>query len=267
MLSYLRAPLAAMRSQQVLFDTLAHNLSNLNTTGFRRLNAEFADVVYRQLQSVQGQPDTARNMSAGVLPEAISRSFAMGQFEVTGNPMDIALNGTGFLQAQLADGRIAYTRDGTLAVDGNGRLTTASGHPLLPEVQVPADASRFYIYPNGAVYVQRGLEDRLDTWEQIGQVQVAIFANPQGLLAEGANMFVPGEAAGAPIVGLPSEEVPGQPGELFGEVLFATLESSNVNPGVETTTMMMAQRAYGVSVRSLQALDQMLDGAVNLGRG
>lgn len=266
MLSYMRAPLAAMRSQQVLFDTVAHNLSNINTNGFRRLRTEFADVLYRQIQPVQDQPLTARNLSGGVLPEAISRSFSLGYFDVTGNPLDLAVNGDGFFQAQLADGRIAYTRDGSFAVDANGRMVTAGGNPLLPEVQVPEDATRLYVYPNGGVFVQRGEFDRADAWQQIGQLQVAVFPNPQGLISVGANMFVATPAAGAPQVGAPGDLVPGEVNARFGELLFATLESSNVNPMVETTTLIMARRAYSVSARTLQVLDEMLSGATNLRR-
>lgn len=266
MLSYLRAPLAGLRSQQVVFDTIAHNLSNINTNSFRRLQVDFADVIYRQIQPVQDQPPTARNLSGGVLPEAIPRSFALGHFEVTGDPLDLAINGEGFFQTQLADGRIAYTRDGSFAVDANGRLVTAAGNPLLPEVQVPEDATRFYVYPNGAVFVQRGAADRADAWQQIGQLQVAVFPNPQGLISVGANQFVATPAAGAPQVGTPGDLVPGEANLRFGEVLFATLESSNVNPAVETTTMLMAQRAYSVSARTLQVLDEMLAGAANLRR-
>lgn len=264
MLSYLRAPLSALRSQQILFDTLAHNLANVNTNGFRRLHAEFADVIYRELQPVQDQPLTARNLSAGVQPEAIPRSFSLGHFEVTGNPLDMALNGVGFFQVQLPDGRIGYTRNGAFGVDATGRLVTAAGHPVLPEVRIPENAARFYVYPNGAVFIQAGPDDDPAAWQQVGQLQVATFPNLQGLLAEGANVFTATPAAGAPIVGLPGDPLPGEPDARFGEVLFATLESSNVEMAVETTTLLLAQRAYGVNVRVLQAIDEMLNGTVNL---
>jgi flagellar basal-body rod protein FlgG len=267
MLSYLRAPLAALRSHQLLLDTVAHNLSNVNTNGFRRLHAEFADVIYRQLQPVQDQPPTARNLSGGVLPEATPRSYSLGHFAVTGNPMDMALNGEGFFQVLLPDGRVAYTRDGAFGVDALGRLVTAAGHPLLPEVQIPEDAARFYVYPNGAVYIQAGPDDTPGAWQQVGQLQVATFPNPQGLVAEGGNVFTATPAAGAPIVGLPGDLLPGEPNARFGEVLFATLESSNVDMTVETTTLLMAHRAYSISARTLQAIDEMLSGAVNLRRG
>lgn len=264
MLSYLRAPLAALRSHQLLLDTVAHNLSNINTHGFRRLHAEFADLIYRQLQPVLGQPVTARNLSGGVVPEALPRSFNLGHFDVTGNPLDLALNGEGFFQVQLPDGRVGYTRDGAFGVDATGRLVTAAGHPVLPEVLVPENATRFYVYPTGAVFVQVGPDDTPAAWQQIGQLQVAVFPNPQGLVAEGANVYTATPAAGAPIVGLPGDLLPGEPNVRFGEILFATLESSNVDLAVETTTLLMGQRAYSISVRTLQAIDEMLNGTVNL---
>lgn len=264
MLTYMRASLAALKSNQVLFDTIAHNVANMNTNGFRRMNVKFVDVIYRQLQPVMEQPPTARNLSGGVVPLEIPRSFERGQFVETGNPLDLALNGEGFFQVQLADGRVGYTRDGGFALDNNGRLVTGAGQPVLPEIRVPEDAAHLYVYPNGAVFASRGPENRPEAWQQIGQVQVATFANPQGLAAVGTNAFVETPASGPPQVGNPGEMVPGEPNASFGEALFATVESSNVNPMVETTTLLMARRAYGLSMRALLALDEMLNRATNL---
>lgn len=267
MLGYVRGPLAALRSNQLLMDTIAHNMSNLNTNGFRRVQAEFADVVYRDVQAVMGQPQTARSLSGGVVTQEISRSFELGQFQQTGNPLDLALNGEGFFQVQLPDGRVGYTRDGSFGINSIGRLATGAGQAVVPEIVVPADATRIYVYPNGAVFTQRGAADRPEAWQQIGQIQVATFPNLQGLVAAGANTFVASPAAGLPLTGNPGDVLPGEPNARFGELLFATIESSNVNPMLETTTLMMALRAYSANVRSLQTIDQMIESAVSVQRG
>lgn len=267
MLSYIRASLAALKAHQTMLDTVANNVANINTSGYRRMRVEFSDVVYRQLQPVFEQPQTARVLSGGVLPEQIPRSFELGRFDVTGNPLDLALNGEGFFQTQLADGRVAYIRDGHFGADATGRLVTGGGQPVAPEITIPPDASRIYVYPNGGVFVQRGLQDRGTAWEQVGQLQIATFANPNGLAAIGANLFVETPASGPAQVGNPGDPLAGAANARLGEVLFATLETSNVDIATETTSVLMAQRAYGLNMRALQTIEEMLGMATNLRRG
>lgn len=249
-----------MRAQQTNIDVTSNNLANANTIGFKKVRAEFQDLMYRTakqagtpMQSGTQMP-VGTQIGMGVHNSATARMFSQGDFQQTENPYDWVIEGDGFFQIQRPDGQLAYTRDGAFKVDGNGQLVTAEGMLLVPQITVPAGASNFAVTPEGAVTVQQG--NNIST---IGQVTLARFINPAGLTAIGKNLFTPTAASGEPVVANPSTEG-------FGALKTGFIEMSNVKVVEEMINLIIAQRAYEANSKSVQTSDEMLGMANNLRR-
>jgi len=252
-----------MTAQQLNMDVIAHNLSNANTTGFKRSRADFQDLLYQTSRAAgtaaaQGaQVPTGIQVGLGTRAAAIERILSQGDFRQTGNALDLVIEGDGFFQVQLADGQIGYTRDGTFKLDGQGRLVTSDGNVLLPEITVPAEGvGRVTIGQDGTVFVNLPGQA---TPQQLGQIQLARFANPTGLESVGRNIYRPTAASGAAVTGTPGLDGFGTTGSGF-------LEMSNVKVVEEMVDMITAQRAYEINSKSIQAADEMLQIANNLRR-
>ncbi len=243
-----------MTAQQLYLDTIANNLANTNTVGFKRSRVEFQDLFYEGARQV-GTPTaggarvpTGVQIGAGVRPVATQKLFLQGDFQQTENPLDVAIEGEGFFQVALPDGGIAYTRAGAFKKDGEGRITTSDGFPLQPEIVIPSEATSITIGPDGTVSVTLAGSPEP---EQVGTIELARFVNPSGLLAIGRNLFLPTAASGAPITGTPGTQGFGTLGQGF-------IELSNVRVVEEMVNLIVSQRAYEAMAKAVQAADEML---------
>ncbi len=250
-----------MGAQQLRLDILANNLANVSTNGYKKVRADFEDLVYTNIKHAgtpvaQGsQLPTGLFVGHGVRPAATERIFTLGNLQKTGNALDLAITGDGFFQVQLQDGRIAYTRDGAFKRDAEGRIVTSDGYLLVPSITIPADATDLMVADDGTVSV------KLTTGEinTIGNITLVKFINPQGLEAMGKNLFLATAASGDP-----TEGTPGQDG--FGAIQQGYLEKSNVDVVNEMVNMIACQRAYEMNSRTIQTADDMLRTAAGLKR-
>ncbi|MDZ3831854.1 MAG: flagellar basal-body rod protein FlgG [Sphingopyxis sp.] len=244
-------------AQGFRMQVIANNLANVNTTGFKRDRANFETLGY-QLMTAPGAPSSAENryatglnLGTGVALAGTARIDTQGGFSQTGNSLDMAIDGAGYFQVQMPDGRIGYTRAGNFERSADGTIVTADGKPVQPQIQVPEDASGISIASDGTVTAT--LPGQGEPTE-LGRIEIARFANPGGLQAIGDNMLLATAASGQPIVGGPGEE--GR-GTLRGGML----EGSNVNVVEELVDMIETQRAYEVNSKMIQATDEMMKNA------
>jgi flagellar basal-body rod protein FlgG len=252
---------SGMQSQQLNIDVIANNLANVNTAGFKKSRADFQDVMYQNVKTT-GSPATNSTQSAGIqiglgsAPSSVTKIFTAGNIAQSGNELDIAIEGEGFFQIQLPDGNTAYTRAGTFKRDGQGRVVTSDGDPLLPEIVIPSNATSISIGTDGTVAVVQSGQSGSTT---IGNLQLAAFQNPAGLSAQGRNLFLPTDASGNASTG-----TPGQNG--VGTVRQGFVEMSNVSVMEEMVNMIVGQRAYEINSKAVQAADEMLQQANNMKR-
>ncbi|AOS82270.1 flagellar basal-body rod protein FlgG [Hydrogenophaga intermedia] len=243
-----------VQAQDAKLQAIANNLANVNTTGFKRDRVVFEDLFYQ----VERQPGAAQaegmntpvgvQLGNGVRVAGTQKVFTTGSLQTTGQPLDIAIQGQGFLQVELPSGETAYTRAGQLQRSPEGRLMTAQGYPLVPDITLPANAKSITIGENGTVSV--GVAG--DTAPQeVGQITLAGFINPAGLLALGDNLYQETTASGVPTEGIAGEEA-------LGAIKQGALEGSNVQVVEEMVDMITAQRTYEMSTKVLSAADGML---------
>ncbi len=243
-----------LEAQQTRMANIAHNLANASTNGFKRARAVFADLLYQNLSQVgaQSSQDTqlpsGLNLGTGVRTVATEKLFTQGSITQTGNNLDIAIQGRGFLQVLKPDGSIAYTRDGTIQMDSQGQLVTSLGYPIEPGITIPDNAQTITIGSDGTVSV---VVAGNTTPVQVGSIQLADFINPTGLQAIGDNLFMESAASGSPQVG-----TPGLNG--LGTLIQGSLEGSNVNTVEELVNMIETQRAYEMNSKAISTADQML---------
>jgi len=243
-----------MEAQQTQLDVISHNLANVSTTGFKRSNAVFEDLMYQNLRQVgansseQSQLPTGLQLGLGVRTVATSRSFTQGSMQQTSNQLDVAIKGNGFFQVTQPDGTIGYTRDGSFQVDSQGRLVTSSGLPVANGITVPPSATNVSIAADGTVSATL---PNNPTPQNIGSLALANFVNPAGLEPRGDNLYVETAASGQPNGG-----TAGTNG--LGTVMQGFLETSNVNVVQELVSMIQTQRAYEMNSKAIQTSDQML---------
>jgi flagellar basal-body rod protein FlgG len=236
MLEGLNTAAAGMAAQQTRIDAVANDLANANTTGYKHLRVGFRDLVYTQTgrSSAQG-PRTG----AGAAAVDAGRAFGQGALQRTDQPFDVAIQGEGFLRVRLADGTMALTRDGSLHVDGTGRLVTSSGASVQPGISIPAgtDESSVTIGPDGAVTA---------AGKALGKLDVVSVRSPQALQPLGDNVFAPTAASGAP-----------RPAPAATTLAQGSLEASNTDIAEAMVTMIDSQRAYQLTSKAIQTADQM----------
>jgi len=243
MIRSLRTAALGMEAQQLHVDTIANNLANVNTTGFKKNSLEFQDLLYQTIQSGASDRRDGKEkpgeiqIGHGNKPISTFRSFSQGTIEETENPLDMAIKGRGFFQVQKSDGSFAYTRDGSFRVNGSGNIVTSSGLFMYPEISIPSGVSSLNISEDGVLSV---LYDGQSESEEIGQVELSNFMNPAGLSAIGGNLYVETEASGRPNFGLPGEEG-------FGTLYQGYLEKSNVDVVREMVDLIVAQRTYEIN--------------------
>ena len=260
MLRALYTSAAGMQSQQVNLDVIANNLANVNTTGFKKHKPEFQDLLYQTTRAAgadQGGGNllpTGIQIGHGSQLVATTRVFTTGEFSSTGEELDVAIHGDGFFEVQMADGTVAYTRDGTLKRSSDGVVTTNGGLPLQGGWQPIDSASKVTIAPTGEVTLT-GPGDE----QQSFRVQLTRFSNPAGLRSIGQNLYAETGASGPPELGSPGENG-------FGQLQQGFVELSNVKVVEEMVNMILAQRAYEVNSKAVQAADDMMQLSNNLRR-
>jgi flagellar basal-body rod protein FlgG len=264
MLKSLYTTATGMKAQQTMVDMIANNIANVNTAGFKKSQASFEDLFYVTLQSpglAKGAGDAAvpigTQIGSGTRLNGTTKVFTTGTLEITERTLDVAIDGEGFFGVTLPDGSVGYTRDGNFQTNADGKLVTGSGNVLLPEITMPSDTLEVSIDPEGRVSVRTA--GNPDTSTLLGQLTLHRFVNPSGMLAVGANVLRPTEASGQPIT-----NTPGTAG--VGLLKQGFVERSNVQIVNELVNLIVAQRAYEVNSRAIQASDQMLSTATNLSR-
>ena len=259
MFSSLWVAKTGLDAQQTRMDVISNNLANANTTGYKSARASFQDLVYQNLRQPGGQTTEQTQapsglmLGTGVRVVGSEKLFTQGNIEQTGNSLDVAVQGRGFLQVTMPDGTLAYTRDGSLHMDQNGQIVTANGFALDPALSVPANAQSITIGSDGTVSVS--LPGQAAT-QQIGTVQLADFINPAGLQPNGDNLYLETASSGSPQIG--------QPGlNGLGTLEQGALESSNVNVVEQMVNMIETQRTYEMNSKAVSAADSMLQFLTN----
>jgi flagellar basal-body rod protein FlgG len=242
-----------MTAQQMMVDTIANNLANVNTNGFKRSQIDFQDLIYEKLR--QSGAEVAAGIKtpgglevgSGVRAAATIKVFTPGELENTGRSLDMAIMGDGFLQVTLPNGQIRYTRDGLLQTNADGQLVTPTGYTIEPAITIPIDATSVDIGKDGTV----NITDSSGNMSVVGTLQLARFPNPSGLSSEGDNLLAQTEASGTATLGTPGENG-------FGTIMSGFLEKSNVQMVTELVNLITAQRAYEINSRAIRAGDDML---------
>ncbi len=244
-----------MLAQQLNVEVISNNIANMNTTGFKRHRAEFQDLLYQNMRRVGSASSdagtivpTGVQLGLGVKTAAIYRMSGQGNILQTENPLDLAINGRGFLMVEMPSGETGYTRAGSLQLSPDGDIVTADGYVVQPGITVPSDAVSISVNESGEVYVD--LDGQVAP-VLVGQFELANFANEAGLDAIGDNLLLETAASGAATVA-----TPGSAG--FGRIVQGALETSNVNVVSEITSLITAQRAYEMNSKVIESSDEMM---------
>lgn len=255
--SALHVARTGLEAQDTRMRVIANNLANVGTTGFKRDRANFATLAYQDARTAGQQSSgetayaTGLNLGTGVSIQSTTRIATQGGLQITGNALDLALDGEGYFQVTLPGGQLGYTRAGNFSRSAQGQLVTGQGYIVQPPVVVPEGASSITIAPDGTVSAT--LPGTAEP-SQLGQITTASFANPAGLQAAGDNFLTETAASGAAQVGIAGEQGRGRVRQGF-------LESSNVNVVEELVDMIECQRAYEVNSKMISAVDEMLKNA------
>jgi flagellar basal-body rod protein FlgG len=260
MLRALYSAAAGMQSQQMNLDVISNNLANVNTTGFKKSKIEFQELLYQTTRAPGAEQGSGNVLPTGIQigegsrPVATSRIFTSGDLTQTGERLDVAIQGDGFFEVQMPDGTRAYTRDGAFKTASDGRIVTSDGLPIQGGFQpVPAGTTNVTIGSNGDV-TYSGPNGTTSF-----QVQLVRFTNPSGLESSGSNLYRETNASGPPELGAPGENG-------FGSLNQGYLEMSNVKVVEEMVNLILAQRAYEVNSKAVQAADEMMQQSNNLHR-
>jgi len=254
-----------MQALETKLDVIANNMANINTTGFKKDRANFEDLFYRQYRA-PGAEDADGNRTAtglevglGVRVGSSQTNHEQGAFETTGNPLDFAVEGDGFFRVIDPNGDFFYTRAGNFGINANQQLVLGSAHTGWVEasgITIPPEAIDIVVSADGQVQIRT--QDAA-TLQNVGQLQLAKFINPDGLLKLGDNLYKQTDASSSPQLGNP-----GQQG--FGAVRQGFLEASNVEPVHELIDLITTQRAFELNSQVVQAGDQLMQTVANLRR-
>ena len=241
-------------AQQTSMDVIANNLANVSTNGFKRARPIFEDLLYQTLRQPGAQSSQSTKipsglqLGVGVRPVSTARIHVQGALQRTGNDLDVAIDGAGFLEILLPDGTTAYTRDGSFHKDDQGQIVTSSGYPLQPSITIPSNTTSLTISKDGVVSVTQAGSTAST---QIGTLQLATFINVGGLLSVGENLFLETASSGAPTPNTPGLNGAGILNQHY-------VEASNVNVAEELVSMIQTQRAYELNSKVVSTSDQML---------
>lgn len=245
---------SGMQAQQMNVDVISNNIANVNTAGFKRSRPDFQDLVYQTMSTAGASSTqsttipTGMQLGLGVKPVAIQKLHTQGDFQNTGNSLDLVIEGDGFFQVTKPDGTINYTRSGAFKLDKDGKVVNSDGYPLEPAISIPSNTTSITVGTDGTVSVmQAGNSSPV----QVGTIELATFMNPGGLQANGKNLFANTDASGEATTGTPGLEGRGTIQQGF-------LEMSNVNVVEELANLIIAQRAFEMNSKAVQTADQML---------
>ncbi|MBZ4643714.1 MAG: flagellar basal-body rod protein FlgG [Deferribacteres bacterium] len=260
MLRALWTAASGMTTQQINIDNIANNLANVNNAGFKKSRVNFQDLLYQEMRPAGAVTATGISHPTGIQiglgsnVVATEKIFTQGNFQQTGNMLDIAIEGDGFFQVTLPDGNIGYTRSGSFKLNSDGDIVTPEGYLLEPAINIPENATSITIGTDGTVSVTLPGEAEA---AEVGNIELARFINPAGLKAIGNNLFVQTGASGEAVTGVPGEDG-------IGTIAQGVLEMSNVNVVEEMVNMITGQRAYEINSKAIQTGDQMLQIVNNL---
>lgn len=247
-----------MVAQQLSMDTISNNLANVNTVGFKKSRAEFEDLMYETMRIAGtqtangGTTPVGIQVGMGVRPTTVHKFFTQGDFQNTGNTLDLAIEGDGFFKVDF-NGTEAYTRAGSFKLDKDGKVVNANGYPLQPEFTVPTNAVNITVSEKGHIAALDSSGNELAATD----IQLYTFQNNAGLNAAGRNLYLPTEASGTATAGTPGTDN-------VGTIAQGFLESSNVEMVEEMVNMIIGQRAYEVNSKGISTADQMLQEANQL---
>lgn len=254
-----------MQAMQTKLDVIANNLANLETSGFKKDRANFEDLFYRH-EKMPGAEDTTGQytptgiqIGMGTRVESIQSDFRQGASENTGNELDMIIEGGGFFQVLDPSGETRYTRAGNFSKNANGNIVMSSastGRLLQPPITIPEDATNIVISPEGIVSVRQPGSQQLS---QIGQIELAQFVNPQGLMKVGENLYGETDASGTPILANPGQDGLGMLRQNF-------LERSNVEPVNELIDLILTQRSFELNSQAVKTGDEVLQEVTTLRR-
>lgn len=257
----LKIAATGMSAQQMRVEVISNNLANMNTTGYNARRAEFADLHYQQLTragTINASDGTVLptgvQLGLGVRPASITVNISQGALSQTGGDLDVAIEGSGYLEVTLPSGLSAYSRDGGLKRSAEGLIVTSDGFAIAPDITIPSDARSISISGEGEVYAY--FNDRVEP-ELLGQFTLANFSNPKGLEAMGSNLFLETAGSGPSLVGTPGENG-------LGMLRQGYLEDSSVDAVREVTELIEAQRGYELNAKVISAADQMLAAATQV---
>lgn len=244
-----------MLAQQLNVEVISNNIANMNTTGFKRQRAEFQDLLYQTVERVGSTSSDSGTIvpagvqiGLGVKAAAVYNIAEQGNLAATSNPLDVAISGAGYFQIERPNGETAYTRAGSFQLSPTGEIVTVDGFKVTPSITVPANALQVTINPSGEVMVKL---PNVVAESNVGQFQLANFANPAGLDPQGDNLFLETTASGAASTGVPASTG-------LGSIQQGFVETSNVNTVTEITNLITAQRAYEMNSKVIQTSDEML---------
>jgi len=245
---------SGMQAHEFITEVISNNLANISTTGFKRSNVAFQDLLYQNEKRVGTNPagdviiPTGIQVGLGVKTGAIYRIHEQGEFKQTSSDWDLAIKGDGYFIVNLPDGSTAYTRAGNFTLSPSGEIVTIDGYTVQPGISIPQDTIDVTISEEGVVST---LAPQTIQWAIQGTIQIANFVNEVGLVAAGKNLYAETEASGAPVITNPGEAN-------SGTLLQGWLENSNVNPITEITNLITAQRGYEMGSKVIQAVDEMM---------
>ena len=251
-----------MQAQQTNVEVIANNLANMNTTGYKQQRAEFQDLLYQNVEQPGAQTSDSGTvlpsgiqLGAGVRTAAVARIMSQGDLSSTSNPYDLAIQGAGYFHITMPDGTDAYTRAGNFALSPEGQIVTDKGYTVAPGIAVPSNATSVTVNAQGQVQATIPGQTAQQT---LGQLELVRFPNEGGLSAQGDNLFTETASSGSPQAG-----VPGATG--YGTIQQGFLETSNVNPVEEITSLITEQRAYEMNSKVVTAADDMLQTTSRMG--
>ncbi len=259
MIRALTTAATGLEAQQANIERISHDIANANTDGYKRSRNEFQDLLYENIKdpgAPLGNGSTSPvgvQIGLGVKVGAAYKNFEQGPARMTYNPLDIMIEGQGFFPVQMPNGSVSYTRNGAFKKDAEGRLVLSNGGLMIPQINVPANAIGISISNSGEI--KAALPGQAEAI--IGQIQLVNFINPNGLIAQGSGLFLPSEATGDPIQGLPGENG-------MGLIQAGALEGSNVNIANSMVEMITTQRIYEMNTKMMGVADKMLESTVNI---
>jgi flagellar basal-body rod protein FlgG len=260
MLRALYTAASGMEAQQLNIDTIAHNLANINTSGFKSRKAQFQDLLYQNIRqagaasSATTEIPVGLQVGLGTKPVATEIDFSQGDFSKTSGELDLVIEGQGFFQIRQPDGQIAYSRNGNFHLNSDGNIVTSEGDLLDPQITIPQERIKITIAPDGTVEVQQAGQSQP---QQVGRIELAFFQNPSGLQNIGKSLFLPTQSSGEAINGTPGENG-------LGTLLQGYVEQSNVSVVEEMVNMIISQRAYEANSKVIRTADEMFTQANNV---